>query len=65
VEIIIDGEVDNDKLRSTGHDMEWLLEQVKRLGGESIEDVTYLAVNAEGEVIGDIHRKGTGDIPPV
>jgi uncharacterized membrane protein YcaP (DUF421 family) len=65
VEIIIDGEVDNDKLRSTGHDMEWLLEQVKRLGGESIEDVTYLAVNAEGEVIGDIHRKGTRDIPPV
>lgn len=57
VEIVIDGEVDRDKLRSTDHDDKWLQGQIEKLGGKDITDVTYLAVNADGEVIGDVNRK--------
>lgn len=57
IEIVIDGEVDEDKLNSTRHNMEWLMEEVCKLGVESIEDVIYLGVNREGEVIGDVGRR--------
>ncbi|KLU59840.1 hypothetical protein CEB3_c39740 [Peptococcaceae bacterium CEB3] len=56
-EIIVDGEIDNDKLRSTKYDNTWLNEQLKKLGASSPEDVLYLAVNPLGEVIADLHRK--------
>ncbi len=57
VEIIIDGEIDNDKLKSTKHDETWLQEQLKKIGANSLEDVLYLAVNSQGEVIADLHRR--------
>lgn len=57
VEIVVDGEIDRDKLRSTKHDDAWLQRQIEKLGGHGISDVTYLAVNQEGEVVGDVNRK--------
>ncbi|CAA7600231.1 Uncharacterised domain UPF0702, alpha/beta domain protein [Acididesulfobacillus acetoxydans] len=56
-EIIVDGEVDKDKLRNTKHDNTWLGEQLKNLGASSSEDVLFLAVNPLGEVIADLHRR--------
>lgn len=56
VEIILDGEIDRDKLASTNHDETWLQAQIETLGGTCLEDVTYLAVNKEGEIIGDVNR---------
>lgn len=61
IEIVIDGEVDKDKLQSTKHDDAWLDEQIKKLGGHSVDDVLYLAVNPQGEVIADLHRKAPHD----
>ncbi|MCL6515452.1 DUF421 domain-containing protein [Alicyclobacillus sp.] len=57
VELVVDGELDRDKLRETGRDEAWVMEQVRRLGGRSLEDVTYLGVNRQGEVIGDVRRR--------
>lgn len=59
IEIIIDGEIDRDKLHSTKHDTAWVYDQIKKLGGNSIEDVLYLAVNLQGEVIADMNRMKT------
>lgn len=58
-EIIVDGEIDKDKLQSTKHDIAWVYKQIKNLGGNSIEDVFYLAVNRQGEVIADLNRRTT------
>ncbi|MGC7872697.1 DUF421 domain-containing protein [Desulfosporosinus sp. SYSU MS00001] len=57
VEIIIDGEIDYDKLKSTKHDERWLQVQLNKLGTNSLEDVFYLAVNLQGEIIADLHRR--------
>lgn len=57
IEIVIDGEIDKDKLYGTRHDDAWLDKQIKNLGADSLEDVLYLAVNAQGDVIADLHRK--------
>ncbi|MCL6592896.1 MAG: DUF421 domain-containing protein, partial [Alicyclobacillus sp.] len=57
VEVVVDGEVDGDKLRSLGLNEAWLDAQIRRLGARSLADVTYLGVNAQGEVIGDVHRR--------
>ncbi|GMA49459.1 DUF421 domain-containing protein [Alicyclobacillus contaminans] len=65
IELIVDGEIDEDKLRETGKSREWLLETIRELGGLSVADVTYLGVNAEGEVIADLHRKQREPSPPL
>jgi uncharacterized membrane protein YcaP (DUF421 family) len=57
IELIIDGEIDQDKLQSLGHDEDWLLAKVHQQGAQSIADVTYLAVNKEGKVISDLFRR--------
>lgn len=57
VEIIIDGEIDYDKLKSTKHDERWLQVQLNKLGTNLLEDVFYLAVNLQGEIIADLHRR--------
>ncbi|UOF88890.1 DUF421 domain-containing protein [Fodinisporobacter ferrooxydans] len=65
VEIVIDGEIDNDKLISTGHDKAWLDEQIKKLGGKTLADVFYLAVNKQGEIIVDFHRRHVPKNPEI
>ncbi|KLU66801.1 hypothetical protein DEAC_c14690 [Desulfosporosinus acididurans] len=63
VEIIVDGEIDHDKLKSTKHDEAWIQEQINKIGANSFEDVLYLAVNSQGEVIADLHRRGNISTP--
>jgi uncharacterized membrane protein YcaP (DUF421 family) len=65
VEIVVDGEVDRDKLLSTKHDEAWLQAQIEKLGGKALSDVTYLAVNKEGEVVGDVNRKAPDKEDPL
>ncbi|MCL6547827.1 MAG: DUF421 domain-containing protein [Alicyclobacillus sp.] len=57
VEIVVDGEIDRDKLNSTGRDEAWLMREIRKRGGRGLEDVMYLAVNPEGQVIADLHRR--------
>jgi uncharacterized membrane protein YcaP (DUF421 family) len=57
VEIVVDGEIDEDKLKSTGHTREWLLDRIRDLGADGLEDVTYLAINEQGEIISDFNRQ--------
>lgn len=63
IEIVIDGAVDEDKLKSTGHDAAWLQRVLARHGIHDLADVLYLAVNAQGEVILDAHRRDMPDSP--
>lgn len=56
IELVVDGEIDQDKMRSTGHDEKWLKEQIRKHGGRGLKDVMFLAVNQEGEIIIDLHR---------
>jgi len=65
IEIVIDGEVDRDKLRDTGYDDSWLNEQVQKFGVKSVAELTFLGVNAEGEVIADTHRRDSDDENPL
>jgi uncharacterized membrane protein YcaP (DUF421 family) len=57
VELVVDGEIDEDKLKSIGHTKQWLLDKIRELGAHGIEDVTYLAMNEQGEMISDLNRK--------
>ena len=61
IELIVDGEVDEDKMNETGHTRKWLMDEVIKHGGKSIEDVTYLAVNGEDEIVIDMHRRDGPD----
>jgi uncharacterized membrane protein YcaP (DUF421 family) len=65
IELVVDGEVDRDKLDSTGYDEKWLFEQIREYGGKGLEDVMYMAVNKEGEIIIDLHRKEEEDDPTI
>ncbi|MBX5436076.1 MAG: DUF421 domain-containing protein [Alicyclobacillaceae bacterium] len=64
VEIVVDGEVDRDKLRSTGRDEAWLEQEIRKRGGSGLADVMYLAVNAQGQVIIDLHRRNSSEDGP-
>jgi len=55
-ELVVDGEVDEDKLESTGHDRDWLLHQLHRFGAQSLAQITYMAINSQGDIIVDAHR---------
>lgn len=57
VELVLDGEIDRDKLASSGHDGAWLKTEIRKQGGTSVADVMYLAVNEQGEVIADMARR--------
>ena len=56
-EIVVDGEIDKDKLVNTGHDEAWLDAQIGKRGARSIEDVMFLAVNKDGHVLADFSRR--------
>ena len=63
VELIVDGELDRDKLSSAHRDEVWVAARAKSYGAKGIEDVLYFAVNKEGEVIVDLKKdKEQGDI---
>ncbi|MCL6453623.1 MAG: DUF421 domain-containing protein [Alicyclobacillus sp.] len=57
MELVVDGEVDHDKLRESGRDVEWLEREIRQRGGEGLADVMYLAVNVEGDVVADLSRR--------
>lgn len=57
VELVIDGEIDEDKLKATGHTHDWLTETVRKRGAKNLADVMFLAVNEQGEVIVDLGRR--------
>lgn len=57
VELVMDGELDVEKLVETGHTAAWVLDVVHAQGGRTLADVMYLAVDREGEVIVDLHRQ--------
>lgn len=63
IEIVIDGEVDEDKLRSTDRNDVWLNRVLSDHRIDSLQDVMYLAVNAQGDVILDAHRRNPPDNP--
>ncbi|WDL97981.1 DUF421 domain-containing protein [Alicyclobacillus sp. ALC3] len=65
IEIVIDGEVDRDKLKSTNHDQAWLESVLERHKINSLADVLYLAVNEQGDIILDGHRRMAPDDPLV
>lgn len=60
IEIVVDGEIDRDKLYTTGHDTVWLEKKILDAGAKGLEDITYLAVNREGHVIVDSNRRRDG-----
>jgi uncharacterized membrane protein YcaP (DUF421 family) len=64
IELVVDGEIDRDKLKSTGHDENWLFNQIRNHGGNRLEEVMYMAVNREGDVIIDLHRKEEEEARP-
>lgn len=57
MEIVIDGDVDADKLRESGYDNRWLQAQLRDVGVSGPEDVLYLAVNKEGEILVDLKHR--------
>jgi uncharacterized membrane protein YcaP (DUF421 family) len=57
IELIVDGELDFDKLREIKVKESWVLEQITKLGGEGLQDVTYFAMNHEGKVLADLNRR--------
>lgn len=65
IEIVIDGEVDGDKLKSTNHDHAWLEAVLERHQIATLADVLYLAVNQQGDIILDAHRLEAPDNPLV
>lgn len=56
-EIVVDGEVDKENLQRLGYDEKWLMEKLLQVGAQSLADLTYLAVNEEGQIIADTHRQ--------
>lgn len=56
-ELVLDGSIDQDKLRSSGHDLGWLEAQIRKHGGRGLKDVMYFAVNKQGEIIIDTTRE--------
>lgn len=60
VEVVVDGEIDHDKLKKTGHTEAWVRDIIKQRGGGGLKDVMILAVDKDGEVIVDLHRR---DVP--
>jgi len=56
IEIVIDGEIDKDKLKMMNYDETWLQVQIEKLGAASVKEILFLAVNPQGEVIADLHR---------
>ena len=61
VEIVVDGEIDRDKLVSTDHDDAWIQHQIRKHGGRSLSDVMFLAVNKDGHVLIDLSREAEED----
>lgn len=57
VVVVVDGKIDWKTLQGQKLDENWIHEQVIRHGGHGLADVTYLAVNQEGEVVLDLHRR--------
>jgi uncharacterized membrane protein YcaP (DUF421 family) len=57
VEIVVDGEIDRDKLVTTDHDDAWVEQQIRKHGGRSLSDVMFLAVNKDGHVLIDVSRR--------
>ncbi|WP_229776251.1 DUF421 domain-containing protein [Alicyclobacillus cellulosilyticus] len=57
IELVVDGELDRDKLAETGRSEAWVEEQIRAHGGQGLEDVLYLAVNQRGDVVIDLHRR--------
>ncbi|MBP1931230.1 DUF421 domain-containing protein [Ammoniphilus resinae] len=53
IELIIDGEIDEEKLKEYGKSKEWLMGTLKDKGIESVEDVSYMEVNQQGDVFID------------
>lgn len=51
MEIIVDGEVDRDKLSESGHEEDWLQRQLQKVGVNDPDEILYLAVNKEEDVI--------------
>lgn len=56
-ELVVDGEIDRDKLVSTHRDEAWLMQVIRHYGATSLEEVMYLAVNREGEIVIDLSRE--------
>lgn len=65
VELVLDGQIDEDKLKTTDYDQEWLLSQVKKHGGRHISQVMFLGVNKQGEVVVDLNREEQEKSPEV
>jgi len=56
IEVVVDGEIDRDNLRYLKRDEGWLQAKLQRLGVQSIAEVLYMGVNAQGEVVADVRR---------
>lgn len=63
IELVVDGEIDEDKLKETNHTRQWIMDEIRKRGGNGLEEVTYLAVNRENEIVVDMHRKDGADEP--
>lgn len=57
LEIVVDGDVDGDKLLESGHDDIWLEQQLQDLGVRDVKKVLYFAINKEGEVMFDLKHE--------
>lgn len=57
MEIVIDGDVDHDKLQESGHDETWLKQQLYDMGIRDVKKVLYFAINKEGEVMFDLKKE--------
>lgn len=66
VELVIDGDIDYSNLHDLGRDESWLRTQLDKLNVKSTDDVMYMGVNPEGDVIADVRKRlGKRDHPVV
>ena len=48
VTLITDGKLNNNKLKKTGHDKKWLMDQLKKQDIDSIKDVFFASLSSDG-----------------
>lgn len=48
VTLITDGKLNNNKLKKTGHDKKWLMDQLKKQNIDSIKDVFFASLSSDG-----------------
>lgn len=61
--LILDGEIQYNNLRHINLDINWLNQEIKKAGGERVEEVFLAELDTEGKLYVDFYNDKTGRKP--